>query len=309
MASVGEVVGRNFQSLEEVDLGWNADVGDEGLRRLGDGLLRVRRLKRLRLWGLELTHRSGRLLADVIGRQSALVECNLAGNNIGDSLFIEAVGPALQKCEQVEDLNLYGVGLTSISMELLAATLVSLPRLLVLHVGWNDISNEGFKQLAPGLQRCPQLRSLCLRECGLRNDDGELMPLLALVLLSLPQLERFSLDNNQIGDAGLEQLFVGLGECHRLTHLWLNNVGMSSSQSTLLVSRLLQQFDKLQLLNVSRNPFHRSATLDKRLCVTVEGHPSLEELYLPEGMSPDVINCLIRFKNDPACVLRRVDFF
>ena len=245
MASVGEVVSRNSQSLEEMNLSWNDGVGDEGLHHLEDGLLRVRRLQLLHLLGLGLTQHSGRLLADIIGRQPGLVECSLSSNSIGDSAFIE-VGAALQKCGQLEVLDLQRTGLTSVSMELLASTLACLLCLRVLSVGGNDISKEGFKQLARGLQQCPRLRRLYLHSCGLSDDHDELMPLLALVLLSLPQLERFSLGNNQIGDVGLEQLFIGLEECHRLTHLRLDYVGMASLHSISSVSRLLQRLKKLK---------------------------------------------------------------
>ena len=308
MASVGEVVSRNRQSLEEVNVGWNRGVGDEGLRHLGDGLLRVQRLQRLHFSTLGLTQNSGRPLANILGRQSSLVECFLWSNNIGDSAFIE-VGPALQKCEQLEVLDLSGTGLTSISMELLASTLAGLPRLRVLDVSRNNIAKTGFKHLAPGLQQCRQLRCLYLTSCGLTDDHDELMPLLALVLLSLPQLERFSLSDNQIGDAGLEQLFVGLEECHRLTHLSLSKVGMTSSQSMSSVSRLLQRPNKLKVLNIRYNPYHGSAIADMQLCAAAEGHPSLEELYLPRGMSRDAIDRLRHLQNDPACVLQEVVFF
>ena len=308
MASVGEVVGRNGQSLEEVNVGWNPDVGDEGLHHLGDGLLRVQRLQRLHLSDLGLTQHSERLLANILGRQSGLVECSLSYNNIGDSAFIE-VGPALQKCEQLEVLNLQRTDLDIDQYGVLASTLACLPRLRELDVSENNIAKTGFKQLAPGLQQCRQLRSLNLHSCGLRDHHGELMPLLALVLLSFPQLEKFSLSDNQIGNAGLEQLFVRLEECHRLTHLGLYDVGLTSSQSMSSVSRLLQRLNKLKVLNIHDNPYHGSAIADMQLCAAMEGHPTLEYLYLPRGMSRDAIDRLRHLQNDPACMLRKVEFF
>ena len=290
MASVGEVVSRNGQSLEELNVGRNR-----------------RRLQRLRLSDLGLTQHRERLLANILRHRSRLVESFLWSNNIGDSAFIK-VGPALQKCEQLEVLDLSGTFLTSISMELLASTLACLPRLRVLDVGWNNIAKTGFKHLAPGLQQCRQLRSLHLRSCGLSDDQDELMPLLALVLLSLPQLERFSLSDNQIGYAGLEQLFVGLEECHRLTHLGLYDVGLTSSQSVSSVSRLLQRVNKLKVLTIHDNPYHGSAIADMQLCAAMEGHPSLEELWLPKKMSRNAIDRLRHIQNDPACVLQEVVF-
>ena len=200
MEAVDDVLSRNCQSLEDVDLGGNSGVRDEGLQRVAGGLQRLQWLKRLSLRGLGLTHHSGSLLADVLSHQPTLEEVDLSSKDIGDAGFVD-IGPALQNCRNVEVLTLQNTGLTSSSVELLALVLAKLPSLKKLDVRYNQINANGFEQLAPGLQQCPRLETLYLDKCGL-TDEGQAMPWLTLVLLSLPRLKSVSLTGNQIGDTG-----------------------------------------------------------------------------------------------------------
>ena len=301
MGSVGDVLSRNQRSLEELDLSRNPGVGDEGLRRCGEGLQLLQQLKRLCWWGLGLTQCSGRFLADVISHQPTLVECDLNSVGITDAGFVY-IGSALQKCKHIEELCLCETDLTSSSMGLLASMLACLPQLRALDIRCNPICDDGFKLLSPGLQQCPQLRVLCLDECSL-TGDGQVVALLTMMLLCVPQLEEFSLTDNQIGDAALCQLCIGLEECYQLTELHLDNTGLASPQSIVAVSPLLRRLEKVQRLDISENPFAGSSD-DFLVCAAVKGHPSLETLYVAKGMRRDAIHLLQSFVADSSCVLR-----
>ena len=124
-----------------------------------------------------------------------------------------------------------------------------------------------------------------------------------MVLLSMPQLEELSLSGNQIGDAGLNQLCVGLEECCQLTHLWLDDIGMTSSQSITAISQLLNRLNKLQRLAIDTNPYVGSRK-DMELCDAVRGHPSLETLRVPQGMSCDSTNRLQIYEADQSRILQ-----
>ena len=305
MGSEGVVIGRNRQSLEELDLSLNA-VGDEGLRCVGHELQQVQWLKCLRLRDLGLTHTSAHLLADILSHQPALVKCNLSSNRIGDSSFA-GIGSALREHKHIEELRLSGTDLTSRSMGLLASMLASFSHLRNLDIRDNLIGEVGFKLLSSGLQQCLQLRQLYLDECGL-TGDGQVTALLTMMLLCVPKLEVFSLTENRIGDAGICQLCIGLEECHQLTKLWLDDIGMASSQSIMAVSRLLRRLNMLQWLAIDNNPYSGSSN-DMQLCTAVKGHPSLLELYVPEGMNRDAISRLESFANDSTCALKILEEF
>ena len=298
MAGVGKVLSLNHQSLEGLNLGWN-HIGDEGLRSVQDGLRQLLQLKCLCSSDLGLTRTGVLLLPDIISHQPALVECDLSNITMGGAAFVD-IRSALQKCKHIKELRLSSAGLKSSSMGLLASVLAGLSQLRDLDIRLNPICDEGFQLLSPGLQQCPQLRVLYLDACDL---TGQVIALLTMVLLSMPQLEELSLSGNQIGDAGLNQLCVGLEECCQLTHLWLDDIGMTSSQSITAISQLLNRLNKLQRLAIDTNPYVGSRK-DMELCDAVRGHPSLETLRVPQGMSCDSTNRLQIYEADQSRILQ-----
>ena len=287
MAMVSDVIHGN-QNLEAINLSSNKRVGDEGLQLVSRGLEQLQQLKCLYLWSTGLTSGSSRVLASILSHQPALVELNLDWNSFGDSGFAD-IAPALQKCQQMVVLGFDGLGLTcnASTMQSLGLVLTSLPKLKILSLGVNDIRDEGFQQLAPSLQHCTQLLALNLFNCGL-TGGGASMALLSSVLLCLPHLERFSVGVNAIGDAGFDQLSIGLEECSHLTNLALPEIGMTSSRSMSTVIRLLQRLRRLQTLKLHRNHCVGSES-NFKLCQVVKDHPSLKRLLLPIGTDDDVI--------------------
>ena len=307
MVRVGEVFANNIQTFERLVLSGNRDVGDEGLRRLGEGLHQVKHLRSLRLSNLGLTEASGPTLASIISHQPSLVECDISMNRIEDSGFT-TMAPTLPKCQHLLTLDLWDIGLTCDcnTMLVLSSVLASLPRLSCLNLGCNRVQDDGFMYLAPGLQQCSQLRILRLSGCGL-TSDGRSMAMLTSVLLSLPHLAEFYVGGNEIGDSGLDQLSIGLEECSQLTRLCLLQIGMTS-QSMCTISRLLQRLSRLTYLNLRLNECGGDSS-DWKFCAAVKEHPSLEELRLPRGMSHDVIGQLRSFQNDPMCTLKSLYWY
>ena len=313
MATVADVIARNGQSLKVIDLSYNNDVGDDGFKRLAEGLQQATQLTRLRLRSLGLTKASGQALASVVSHQPSLVEFDVMGSlndRIEDSGFT-AVAPALQKCQHLESLVLGGAGLTANPntgcVSLLAAVLKSLPQLNYLNVGSNRLTVVGIQQLAPALQQCAMLRNLWLADCSL-TSDGPGMALLTSVLLSLPNLEEFSVSaNRHIGDVGFDQLSIGLEECPRLTHLDLWSIGITLSQSMSTISRLLRRLHCLKSLNFDFNDGGGSS-IDMKLSAAVKGHPSLEELWLPIGVKQDAIGQLKSIQEDPTHSLKKLHY-
>ena len=147
MQAVSDVLSRNCQNLEDVDLSINRRVQNTGLRRVAEGLLRLQRLRSLSLGDLGLTHHSGCQVADVLSHQPTLEEVYLDDNDIGEAGFVD-IGPALQNCRNVEVLTLGGTGLTCSSMELLASVLAKLPSLKKLDV-------------QPQPDQCERIRAAC----------------------------------------------------------------------------------------------------------------------------------------------------
>ena len=306
VACVGKVLTGNSKSLEALDLSETL-LRTEGFRRLKDPLQECRQLKRLLLSWCFLCQ-SGGDLAAVLGQLGALVELSIRGNNIGDSVFASSVAPALQECQGLEKVDLEEISLGSApaSMSALASMLVGLQKLNNLNLSRNSIGNQGFRDIAPALQQCSQLRCLRLTACRLTGDDPT-MALLSAVLLSLPQLEQFSLSGNDIGDAGFLQMSVALEECHHLTVLGLAAMNRATQQSLLNIVRLLQRLRRLTELDL-RGEMSVGRSTSTRLHSAVEQHPSLKTLYLPKGLSDDAVQQLTSLVDNSACTLEFVVF-
>ena len=236
----------------------------------------------------------------------ALLEVTLSDNDIGDAGF-DDIGPALQKCQYLEGLSLAGTSLTGSSMELLTSLLAKLPCLKMLMLQKIQLNANGFEKLAPVLQQCCGLDSLYLDDCGL-TDHGQVVPWLTLVLLSLPKLKRLS----RIRSAVQGETFVlttvyflvlNIVLSKSIRVLWLENIGMTSSESMSTIIHLLKRLNRLQDLNISNNPYTGSST-DMQLCTAVKGHPSLEILWVPNRLSRDAGRRLKSFQHDSTCLLK-----
>ena len=314
-SAIGKVLARQCQSLERVHLVM-PPVEDEDFRRLSGGLDQAQHLKSLDVsiisddYGLLHEHRDATDLAAALSGKPALEELCLHNNEMGDAGFAHCVGPALQTCTRMSKLDLANIGLTcdSRSMLALAAVLVCMPQLSELRLVGNKIQDEGFLQVAPAVQRCCLLRSLSLNHCQLASS-GSSMPLLASLLLCLPQLEILDISGNDIGTVGLDQLSIGLEECHRLSVLSLDYTsGASKSFGT--ISRLLNRLPGLKTVSLAAfgaMPVGTSARDGERQLIrAVQQHQSLQRLNLPARCSDAMKKVIHGLAHDPAHPLQRV---
>ena len=95
------------------------------------------------------------------------------------------------------------------------------------------------------------------------------------------------MDRNEIGDAGLAILLLGLEECSQLSLLSLANIGLTSSESLLAIAHLLGRLVHLVSLDLSGNRCGGMSSAIQ-LCNAVEQHSSLEALDPPDGIDDDI---------------------
>ena len=259
--------------------------------------------------GLKSDSQSMSALASMLVNLPELAALDLGSNAVlRDASFAAIVAPALQNCRRIKRLGLNRVGLRSKSesMSAMARTLLSLPELTDLDLGCNMICDDGLLQLAPALQQCSQLQSLKLSFCLLSGNEANIA-LLVSILLCLPQLKELAVGSNRISDGGLDQLLIGLEACPQLRTLDLgptNGEGSTDSTPSLTAtSRLIKRLDHLETLTL---PGDTSASRSNaiQLCRAVKSSSSLRELYLPRGMSPDIVRQLQSLLADVECPLQ-----
>ena len=281
----GSIVSRNSKNLEVLTLSTlivEGGVFDGADDHLDTAVMQ--QLKCLELWHVQLKERDGEARS-CIRHLPALRKCVLTRVLMTDSVFNSVVAPSLQMCKHLQTLSVQFLQLTDERLSAFTAMLISFPELKTLKVGYDSICDEDFLRLAPVLGRCSQLRHLQLFSCGLTTSLS--MALLASVLPCLPHLEELCINSNQIGDAGLAVLLLGLEECFQLTVLSMANIRLTTSDSLLAIANLLERLCLLVNLDLSGNNCcdMRSAI---QLCSALEQHPSLEALNPPVGIDDDI---------------------
>ncbi|KAM6308975.1 LOW QUALITY PROTEIN: NACHT, LRR and PYD domains-containing protein 3-like [Aegotheles albertisi] len=228
---------RTKPTLTELDLRWNEDLRDGGVRLLCQGLRRsARQLQTLRegrrwccfrdrngCWGSSrahcgtvpgtgcrcgLTKESCGALAKVLHTSPSLMELDLTDNALGD-VGVQRLSKGLRDptC-QLQILRLWNCGLTEKSCGALAEVLRTTPSLTELDLRGNDLRDLGVRCLSDGLRdpTC-RLQNLSLWDCRL---TGTCCEDLCAVLGTSRSLECLDLSENDLGDRGVRLL------CERL---------------------------------------------------------------------------------------------
>ncbi|KAL6460362.1 hypothetical protein MHYP_G00303280, partial [Metynnis hypsauchen] len=144
--------------------------------------------------------------------------------------------------------------LTKKSCAALASVLSSeSSRLRELNLNWNKLGDSGVKLLFPGLKnRFCKLETLWLTDCNITREG---CVFLSSALKSQPShLRELSLSNNKLGDSGVKELCVGLGNplC-KLKTLRLMSCNITDKGCADLASALKSNPKHLRELDLIRN--------------------------------------------------------
>ncbi|XP_072892381.1 NACHT, LRR and PYD domains-containing protein 14-like isoform X3 [Hemitrygon akajei] len=224
-------------SLTELDLGGNK-LGDSGVHLLRTSFRdRECKIQTLRLNNNGLTASSAKSLAEVFRRNDSLKELDLGHNTLGDS-GIKRLSSALRESDcPVQDLRVNDNGLTASCSEDLASALRATPSLTRLEVGNNNLGDSGVKTLSTALKdpNC-KMQKLCLSKNGLTADCARD---LTSIVAANPTLTELDLDQNQLGDSGVEVLSEALRKSNcNVQELSLNDNSLTASAAEHLASAL-----------------------------------------------------------------------
>ncbi|XP_072131660.1 NACHT, LRR and PYD domains-containing protein 3-like [Mobula birostris] len=225
------------RSLTELDLGGNK-LGDSGVHLLCMAFMDPEcQIQTLRLNSNGLTASCAESLAEVFRGNGSLKELDLGHNELGD-LGIKRLSSALREFDcSVQELSVNDNGLTASCSEDLASALRATPSLTRLEVGNNNLGDSGVKTLSTALKdpNC-KMQKLCLSKNGLTADCA--IDLTSIVDTN-PTLTELDLDQNRLGDSGVEVLSVALrkSDC-KVQELSLNDNSLTASAAEHLASAL-----------------------------------------------------------------------
>ncbi|XP_077177441.1 ribonuclease inhibitor [Paroedura picta] len=214
-------------SLKELCIGENK-IGDAGAALLCQGLLNPNcKTEKLWLWECDLSSASCKDLANVISTKESLREMSLIGNDLKDEGMEHLCRGLKDPKAAVQSLWLRECGLTAACCKSVASVLSKNSALKELHIGGNNLEDEGVAQLCDGLMdpTCT-LQSLWLGNSELTSACCDK---LAAVIGAKQCLKEVDLSNNSLGDEGVRKLCeaVRSPNCH-LQHLILYDIYWNS---------------------------------------------------------------------------------
>ncbi|XP_072495658.1 ribonuclease inhibitor isoform X2 [Notamacropus eugenii] len=205
----------------------------------------------IRLDDCGLTNAMCSSIGSVLQANSSLTELSLANNELGDA-GAQMILKGLQSptCK-IQKLNLQNCNITSTGCELIPVLLRTKPTLIDLQLSDNHLGDGGVKLLCEGLldPRC-SLQRLELEYCEFTTASCEA---LAAVLKAKGSLRELTLNNNELGEAGVAVLCQGLMDpsCE-LQVLKLEGCGVTSANCKDL-STVLQTKESVQELCLGEN--------------------------------------------------------
>ncbi|XP_035851629.1 NACHT, LRR and PYD domains-containing protein 12-like [Sander lucioperca] len=282
---LSSVLSSESSSLRDLDLRYNNNLKDSGVKKLSAGLQSPHcKLETLRLSLCKLSERSCEDLSSVLSSESSsLRDLDLSLNiNLQDS-GVKKLSAGLQSPHcKLETLGLSHCGLSERSCEDLSSVLSSeSSSLRDLDLSYNDdLKDSGVKKLSAGLQspHC-KLETLRLWGCDLSERSCEdLSSVLSSESSSLRHLDLSHNDN--LKDSGVKKLSAGLQSPHcKLETLRLSYCDLSERSCEDLSSVLSSESSSLRDLDLSNNNLKDSGV--KKLSAGLQSpHCKLETLRL-----------------------------
>jgi len=212
-------------------------------------LLEVSRdLKELHLTSLQLGDQRFEYICRIfqLGHHQALERLYLAHNNLGATGAI-ALAESLPFLPKLKVLNLPENAIRAQGAEALAKALPNTPLLEQLVLAGNGIGMQGAQAVAAALPKLTQLQDLHLSRNAL-GTQGALALARALHSGHGSALEWLSLNENALGDVGLQALATGFKRMHRLEWLDLNGNSLTDLGIVSLSKALCDPNSKLKTL-------------------------------------------------------------
>ncbi|KAM4796293.1 NACHT, LRR and PYD domains-containing protein 12-like [Rhinophrynus dorsalis] len=236
------------RSLTRLDLSYNRNLQDSGVKLLCDGLRHPDcNLQELRLQYCDLTSDICEDLRSVIITNRSLTRLDLSSNNLQDSGVKRLCDELRHPDCTLQDLGLRDCDLTSDICDDLRSVIITNRSLTRLDLSGNNLQDSGVRRLCDGLRHpdCT-LQDLRLWYCDLTSaicDD------LRSVIITNRSLTRLDLSHNNLQDSGVKRLCDGLRhpDCTlqdlRLLGCRLTSVICEDLHSVIITNRSLTRLD------------------------------------------------------------------
>lgn len=130
----------------------------------------------------------------------------------------------------------------------------------------NHIMIEGAIKILKSISRLSHLEEISIINCGIRNDNEELMDIfskeLGKVLSSSKRISSFAIQDNVISDRGVLGILKQIDACTHFTSINLGNIFLGSSSGVQVaewLSKLFESKNRLKQLKLSFNAFPKPA--------------------------------------------------
>ena len=176
------------------------------------------------LEGKTLKDQDIQILALHLGKNTSVMEVNLARNQIGPHAARWIANHLILENKTIETLQLWNNKLCSDGARIIAKAMIKNTSIKALHLGWNSIGDAGASWIARMLnQNCT------LEELNIRNNDIQIWggEILASALEANTTLQLIHLDDNRVGTKGAYAISQALEKNNSIdeVYLRLNRVG------------------------------------------------------------------------------------